>query len=242
MITAVRARGKRGFSDSRHQSGMTLMEAMISLALSLVVTSAMVVLMANSLGTATRTIQMAQLTDELRNPMSMVTRDVRRANYSANAAYCFANSDCGLDGSANQVGDIVIVNNDCLIFNLDRNQDGDATTDDAGGFRRNTIGPIGFTIGFIEIWVGDESPDCAGNSADWVAVTDPELVDVTAFFVDDGASFSGELVGKDETLTQRTRRIQIQIQGQLIRDNTIVRRIEDSIKVRNDLITTTPTV
>ncbi|MGH8035335.1 MAG: prepilin-type N-terminal cleavage/methylation domain-containing protein, partial [Lysobacterales bacterium] len=40
------------------QAGFTLMEAMISIALSLVVTSAMVVLMANSMGTATRIIQM----------------------------------------------------------------------------------------------------------------------------------------------------------------------------------------
>jgi hypothetical protein len=64
----------------RRQAGFTLMEAMISLALSLVVTSAMVALMANSLGTTSRIIQMSQLTDELRNTMSMLTRDIRRAN------------------------------------------------------------------------------------------------------------------------------------------------------------------
>ena len=84
----------------RSQAGLTLIEAIIALALSALVTSAMVVLMANSLGTATDVIQMTQLTDELRTAMHMVTRDVRRANYSAHAAYCFANSDCGSDGSA----------------------------------------------------------------------------------------------------------------------------------------------
>ena len=49
--------------------------------------------MANSLGTATRVIHMSQLTDELRNAMSMMTRDVRRANYSANGIFCYGNSN-----------------------------------------------------------------------------------------------------------------------------------------------------
>ena len=90
-------RVSRAVSISK-QTGVTLIETMISLALSLVVTSAMVVLMANSLGTATRIIQMSQMTDELRNAMSMMTRDVRRANYSSNSAYCYANSECGDPG------------------------------------------------------------------------------------------------------------------------------------------------
>ena len=82
---------------------------MISLALSLIVTSAMVVLMANSMGTSTRIIQMSQLTDELRNAMSMMTRDVRRANYSANSIFCYGHSQCGFaGGNALQTGDIVI--------------------------------------------------------------------------------------------------------------------------------------
>ncbi len=68
---------------------------MIALALSLIVTSSMVVLMGNSMGSATRIIEMSQLTDELRNSMSMMSRDVRRANYNVNAIYCFANSECG---------------------------------------------------------------------------------------------------------------------------------------------------
>ena len=87
---------------ARRQAGVTLMEAMISLALSLLVTTAMVTLMGNSMGSATRIIEMSQLTDELRNAMSMMSRDIRRANYNSNSIYCYANSDCGIDGSASQ--------------------------------------------------------------------------------------------------------------------------------------------
>jgi len=225
------------FARGGRQGGFTLMESMVSLALSLVVTSAMVMLMANSLGATTRIVQMTQLADELRNAMSMMTRDVRRANYSLNAAYCYANSDCGIDGSANQFADIDVTDGSCITFGLDRNFDGNAANDDAGGFRRVETGGVGR----IEMWVGGNAPNCAAaNDANWVAVTDPDFVDVTMFAVNDDASFSGSVSGEaGSTITQRTREIQVQIEGRLIRDNTITRRIEDVIKARNDVITKT---
>lgn len=218
----------------RKQAGVTLIEAMIALALSMIVVTSMVAVMSNSMGTATRIIEMSQLTDELRNSMSMMTRDVRRANYSANAAYCYANSDCGVAGGiAPQTGDITIVNNSCMTFNLDRDQDGDASENGAGGFRRVVDGGVGR----IEMWVGGNSPNCAATDNDWMAVTDDEFVDVTVFAIDDSASFAGTLVGEGgSTITQRTREINIQIEGQLLLDNDITRRIEDTIKVRNDYL------
>lgn len=224
------------FAASR-QRGMTLMETMVSLALSLVVTSAMVSLMANSLGTATRIIQMSQLTDELRNSMSMMTRDVRRANYNVNAAFCYANSDCGIDGSATQFADIAITGGNCFTYGLDRDFDGNAATDSAGGFRR--VATAG--IGRIEMWIGDNAPNCsATNNANWVAVTDPDFVDVTTFTVSDANSFAESVEGEaGSTITQRTRQIDVVLAGRLIRDNNITREIHDTIKARNDVISKT---
>ncbi len=226
-------------AQDRYQAGVTLIETMIGLALSVVVTASMVTLMSNSMGSATRIIQMSQLTDELRNSMSMMSRDIRRANYSANSIYCYGNSDCGIDGSATQTADISITGgNDCFIFGLDRDWDGDASNDDAGAFRRVTIG----TVGLIEMWVGGSSPNCAtattgcaGPSNDWICVTDPDFVDITAFIIDDSGSFQATLLEGGGTLTQRIRQIQMQITGQLRLDNTINRSIENTIKVRNDV-------
>ena len=75
------------FRQIRRQTGFSLIEAMISIALSMVVTSAMIVLMGNSMGTATRIIEMTQVTDELRNVISMMSRDVRRANYNPDSLF-----------------------------------------------------------------------------------------------------------------------------------------------------------
>ena len=67
------------------QGGVTLLETLIALALSAVVVIGMVVLMGNSMWTANRITQSSQLNDQLRNVMSMLTRDVRRANITTPA-------------------------------------------------------------------------------------------------------------------------------------------------------------
>ena len=138
MTTGLHKSTRFGSQGLRLQAGVTLIEALISLALSMIVTSTMVMLMANSLGTTSRIIQMSQLTGELRNAMLMITRDVRRANYSANATFCYANPDCGLDGSAGQFADIDVTDGSCFIFGLDRDFDGNAAKPAlAGSLSRN---------------------------------------------------------------------------------------------------------
>jgi len=246
-----------GIRTLKRQAGVTLIEAMISLALSLIVTSAMVVLMANSMGTSTRIIQMSQLTDELRNAMSMMTRDVRRANYSANAIFCYGNSNCGFPGGAAEQevdagdqGDITIETvgaNTCLTFRLDRNFDGDSTdnvdvddNDGPAGFRRVISGGVGV----IEMWTGVASPNCsdAPRATGWVELTDPNTVNITQFVLDDTGSIVNEFnESKTKTFNSRQRQLDITIQGQLVLEEdmgnvVVLREIKDIIYVRNDFI------
>jgi len=255
----------RPISNSRirnlkRQAGFTLIEAMISLALSLIVTAAMVALMANSLGTSTRVIHMSQLTDEMRNAMSMMTRDVRRANYSANSIYCYGNSACGYAGGvAEQVGDIqVTLDQSCFTFNLDRDFSGPVTNDPAGGFRLMAHPTIlsaedGLGVGVIQMWTGDASPGCGDGyaQAEWVELTDPGKVNITVFTVDDSGSFDRDIAeSKTKTFNNRQRQIQITLEGQLtleedmvdagaLADTMVWRRMVDTIYVRNDFISPT---
>ncbi|RPH94712.1 MAG: hypothetical protein EHM68_13675 [Lysobacterales bacterium] len=225
---------------ARRQAGATLIEAMISLALSLVVTTAMVTLMGNSMGSATRIIEMSQLTDELRNAMSMMSRDVRRANYSSNSIYCYANSDCGIvGGPVEQYADIDPTDGSCFVFGLDRNWDG-LTNDGSGAFRRVDSGGVGV----IEMWVGDGAPNCGADNDDWLPVTDPDFVNITFFDVSDDPdetnSFEEEFVDEGGTITQSIHEVWLRIEGELILDPSITRRIEDRIRIRNDFISFTP--
>ncbi len=221
---------------SKHK-GMSLMEVLVAMSISLVVTASMIALMANSLGSTARIIKMTKLTDDLRTTMQMMTRDVRRSSYNANSMYCYANADCGTDGAATLAGDITInVSNDCFTFLTDRDHDGDSTENDAGGFRR----VISSGVGVIEMWTGNAAPDCsvAAGAAGWVQITNPENMDIFVFSVDENLSYTQEILndGVGNTLSQKVRKIRMDIRGRLVLDNTIVRRIEDVISVRNDLL------
>ena len=90
------------------------------------------------------------------------------------------------------------------------------------------------------MYTGDTQPDCteADRTAGWVAITDPTEINITTFAVDDRLSYT-EIVLQDaegNIVSQKVRKIRMSLQGQLVMDPTIVRRMEDVISVRNDLI------
>ena len=77
-----------------HQGGVTLMELMIAAAISIIASAAMLALMANTLGSGTKTIKMTRLTQEMRSAMQIMTRELRRANYHGTYAACFGDENC----------------------------------------------------------------------------------------------------------------------------------------------------
>jgi hypothetical protein len=180
---------------------------------------------------------MTKLSDDMRVAMQMMTRDVRRSSYNANSMFCYANDDCATDGALIAAGDITIDDsNECFTFLTDRDHDGDSTENDAGGFRRVTSGGVGV----IEMWTGDASPNCdaAAGTAGWVQVTNPGDMDIFGFTVDENLSYTQVVYddGAGNTLSQKVRKVRMAMQGRLVIDNTIVRRVEDVISVRNDLL------
>jgi type IV pilus assembly protein PilW len=223
--------------------GFTLIEMLIAMVISLVVAAAMTNLMANTLGTSSRTIGMTRVTQEARTALQLMSRDVRRAGYSSEAVQCYANVDCFTDGSVTLPGAISInVGNDCFIFQHDRDHDGDGTNDGAGGFRRGTIDGVGV----LEMWAGNNAPSCTAASDDWIEITDPEVVDVYLFWIGDSPQTPGDPVlsytevinidpdGND--ILQRVRKIRMQVGARLVGNPQITRVIEDSIRVRNDVV------
>ena len=149
---------------------------------------------------------------------------------------CYANEDCDADGAITAAADITINGATCFTFLLDRDHDGDSTEDNAGGFRQVTVGGIGV----IEMWTGDQNPDCtdAAGAAGWVQVTNPDNMDIVAFTVDENLSYTQVVKddGAGNTVSQKVRKIRMNMQGRLVLDNTINRTIEDIISVRNDLL------
>jgi len=227
------------------QTGASLMEVLVAMSISLVVTASMIALMSNSLDNTARIIKMTKLSDDMRVAMQMMTRDLRRSSFNANSMLCYGNADCATDGSITAAGDVTIVNNSCFWFQMDRaggetGLNGNSTDDPAGGFRRRSATVNGEEIGWIEMYTGASAPTCNEDdeSAGWVAITDPDNMNITGFTVDDTLSYT-QLVLQDvngNELEQKVRKIRMTVLGQLVMDPSIVRRMEDVISVRNDLI------
>lgn len=223
---------RRNFSNCRalpvcRQRGVSLMELMIAMAISLVVSLAMVSLMANTMGTGTKTIQMTRLTEEMRTAMQLITRDLRRANYHWNVADCYANINCNPDTT--RIKAIAPVGGSCFRFWYDRAGDNDL---DVGTFQRWVRGGVGV----IQMTTRDTATSACGT--EWGAsrdITNPNIVNVTAFNVSSADSYVDALSTTD---TQTVSKIRMTMTAQL-RNNylgtPITKTIEDMIFVRNNV-------
>ena len=209
------------------QRGVSLLELMIAMAISLVVSLAMVSLMANTLGTGTQTIRMTRLTQEMRTAMHLMTRDLRRANYHLNAVDCYRNVDCNPDDTKIKA---IVPSGNCFRFWYDRLGDGDL---DAGAFQlftRSGVNVLQMTI------LDTATPACGG---DWTVandITDPRVINVTAFTVSNADSYNESI---SEVDTQTVSKISLSLTAELRNTGSgipISRTMESLIYVRNLVI------
>ena len=222
----------------QRQKGMTLMELLIAGTISLIAASGMVIVMANTLGTGSQTIQAARLTQEMRTAMQIMSRELRRANYHSSYMACYGNTNClkeipdpgdpslKLDFST-QIGTINIIdigsnptNRDCFYFWYDRPQPPTetqllVTSEPVAAFRRTTVVLAEETVGKLQMIANNTEDfvdsDCNLNS-NWTDITDPEIIDVTGFDVVDAGFL--ETINSDGD-TQQIERIGLTIWAEL---------------------------
>jgi len=246
----------------QYQAGASLMEVLIAMSISLVVTASMIALMANSLGTTGRIVKMTKLADDMRVTMQMMTRDLRRSNFNSNSLYCYGNSQCALDDvnvaktvttedgvplltlaaaiDFEDADNDFIDDDNCFAFQMDRDLTGDASVAAAGGFRRVTDPLLGVDV--IEMWTGGApAPDesICDIDAGWVQITDPGVLEITDFSINDSLSYTEVIqTNADGTpkILQDVRKLRISLRGRLLLDPNIERHLEDVISVRNNLL------
>ena len=221
---------------------MTLIELLVAGVISLIAATGMVIVMAQTLGTGSQTIQMARLTQEMRTAMQIMSRELRRANFHTSFMSCYGNSDCRTTplGIADKIKEITIVdsgNSDCFYFWYDRPNQTMAQSYVAA-FRRTiatgTIGKLQMTT------ILESAPNC-NLSANWIDITDPDIIDVQQFNVINADSYT-EIINADGE-TQSVQRIGLNIQAKLVADPVIfgggsapdglVREMQEFITVRN---------
>jgi prepilin-type N-terminal cleavage/methylation domain-containing protein len=72
-------------NNKNASAGFSLIELMVALVAGLIVSSAVVAFMMSSFKSNAEYVQSTRLTQELRNSLDLVTRDVRRAGYNEKA-------------------------------------------------------------------------------------------------------------------------------------------------------------
>ena len=238
--------------------GFSLVELMIALVIGLVVVGAVLSFTLSSVTTNSEYIQSTRLSQELRNSMDFVSRELRRAGYDQNNASYTARSTATAPviSPFGPISAITDANGDgtatdsCVIYAYDRNAGTHGTIDLAQGEIRAIR--MGFTptgVGVMEVAesaTGVE-PSCDGDAPDytkypatcsadgWCALSDPNVVNLTEFNITPNHI---EQSGTATTTSVIMREFGIELQGRLVRsaDGVVTRGIRSDVKVRADCL------
>lgn len=155
---------------SRKQSGITLIELMIAMILSLLVAGAIITIFITNIKSATENIKMVHLNQELRTVMGFMSDEIKRAGYSAS-------------GDENYMGAWNTSTAGCIIYSYDQNADGSAF---AAGTDR-----LGFKLANGIISWGQNVTSC--TVGDWQPLTDTGTANITVFTITAPSIVAGTL-------------------------------------------------
>lgn len=247
---------------SRKKSlGMSLVELMIAMAIGLVVIGSVLAFTLSSLTSNTEYVQATRLSQELRNSMDFVSRELRRAGYDQNVgsyparyainnltpptfAKIFTTNDANGDGTSVD---------GCVIYAYDRAGGTPGVVDldqrEIRAFRLILSAVDG--IGVLEVAesFGTTTPDCGAagpnynnyppsknTTTGWSALSDPGVLDLTRFTLDTSGYITQ--AGTATSAPLIIRELNIDLRGQLRRseDGIVTRGIRSTVKVRADCL------
>ena len=238
--------------------GFSLVELMVSLVAGLIVIGAVGAFMISSFQSNADFVAATRLSQELRNSMDFISRELRRAGYDETAAKYVALPSGStatsnfapirmLDADAND-----IVDDECVIYAYDR------TPGDPGkvnlfngeirGVRRVVVNGIG-VIEFAESTTG-LTPTCGGAGATyttypstcnaatgWCALSDPRILNISEFTLNTSGYLDLPAAGGVNPL--QVRDVIVRLKGNLIGDTDVTRSVESSIRIRADCLKST---
>lgn len=210
------------------QSGYTLIELMIAMAVGLILVAAVLTLYVSMSGSNIDYLKSVRLNHELRSTMALMVRDLRRAGHNQDAATesiaastinPFSNSSAStVQATVLTVTGTSTVNKS-IAFSYDDNDDANINT---YGYRLNVSSGVG-TVQYC----ADDTTTTGTACSLWEALTDSDLVDIDLLeFSQDTTSVAGGAF--------TIRQITITMTGKLISDTDFTRTISEVVKIRND--------
>ena len=246
-------------NHGRSMGGFSLIELMVALVVGLVVSGAVLAFTLASMKSNSEYILSTRLTQELRNSMDLVTRDLRRAGYDETSLQYVATGNatpfsrmqlCNASGACNAAtatGTVLATAPiTCAIYAYDRSPSGTPGVVDLGngevrGMRWKQRTYNGRSVGVIEYAVSSGSlPTCGDASPDyttypptcngaWCALSDPAKLDITALSFAD----NGTVVGTSPSQVQ-IRDLTVSMSGRLAGSTEFTRQVTSDVRIRSD--------
>lgn len=219
--------------------GFSLVEMMVASLIGLIMLAGITYIFTNTVKTNTDALKSAHLHQELRAIMDIMIQDIRRSGYWSKAVCTIRsnilqpNTSASLcDGIAGQPNpfDVITINseNTCILYSYDATPNGiqdispnkQNIPDERFGFRVND--------GAIEMRQG--GADC--ETGGWQDISDSRSILITQLqFSSNNSKFTEINTNLGRIVT---RKIDIQLQGQLITDPGTERTVISGVHVRND--------
>lgn len=212
------------------QAGFTIAEMVVALAINIVVLVALVSIFITSLQHYRFVTAANQLNQQLQSAMDIMTTDIRRAGYWANAS-----NDIGHDQNNNPFmvtgsTDITVgTGNNCILFTYDHGNTGTlpaisaSSDDDRYGYRvvNQTLQtrPWGATF------------SCSAANNNWENITDSTVILITnlSFTLNTTTLATGP-----GTASILLRSVDITLTGQLANNSSVTKTLTQHVRIRND--------
>jgi prepilin peptidase dependent protein B len=202
-------------NTTRRQRGFSLVELMVAMVIGLIVIGASLSVFIGILGANSTQMKISRLNHELRTVMTAVTRDLRRAGYNNWTVAQLAAGDFTVSG---QLDPAMTAGSIEVSYDIDSN----------GGTER-----YGFRLegNALQAYVATGTP--LGTPV-WTNVTDPNVIQITGFSITDRSPAPINPTGAAAPVTVPV--YSIVITGRLTSDNTTVRTLQETVRLRNVIL------
>lgn len=205
------------------QRGVGLVELMISLVIGMIVIAGALSMVSSTFGANASQMKMSRLNNELRIAMSSITRDMRRSGHNS---WTIAQLTAGVYTPSPQPTSVVTTTSgsESVVMHYDENADGLYPTTEPTetySFRYNN--------NTIEAKIG------TATAGTWNAIVDPSVIEITFFSIEN----LSQLLPKATTLGPFDITLpmySITITGRLVRDPTVVRTLQETVRLRNVIV------
>jgi prepilin peptidase dependent protein B len=211
--------------------GFTLIELMVAMLITLIVSATTVQITSNVFQTSTQSIQMIQLSQEMRSVIQLISRDIRRSGYNDDSLARFLATEAIASGvsmgtlDANNTANCLQVQYDSL--------DGDAKN---VVYRLRVVSDVGRVSAHFN---ANATCDTSTDDIAWVDVTDPLLTHISAleFVLNNQTTDIAENMNNGNVIQVGLEQINIVISATLRTNEAVNRSIINEIQIRNRYLT-----